>query len=248
MPPSGRNAAKIQILRRQGVLNPHPQAVTDPLFQTGDFFDAHDLLQVKYEMLRRVDVDKALVTEAAAAFGLSRPTFYQAQHAFAQQGLGGLIPRKRGPRGAHKLTPAVLGAPAARGIAVVDHWRTHERYSAGVWACSSPAHSRAAFGPAGKKTSLIFATTDACSHVDLRGLYEQLRRRVLEGGRRVPGCALIQRQGMKGWIESCLQFFRPSVPVCVPHEPPAAEIPFCDDVVHLIASMVLEIHQQGAIS
>jgi hypothetical protein len=25
------------------------------------------------------------------------------------------------------------------------------------------------------------------------------------------------------------------------------EIPFCDDLVHLIASMVLEIHQQGAI-
>ena len=108
MPPSGRNTAKIQILRRQGVLNPHPRAVTDPLFQTGDFFDAHDLLQVKYEMLRRVDVDQALVTEAAAAFGLSRPAFYQAQHAFAQQGLAGLIPRKRGPRGAHKLTPAVL--------------------------------------------------------------------------------------------------------------------------------------------
>jgi hypothetical protein len=59
MPPSGRNAAKIQILRQQGVLNPHPQAVTDSLFQTGDFFDAHDLLQVKYEMFRRVDVDKA---------------------------------------------------------------------------------------------------------------------------------------------------------------------------------------------
>lgn len=108
MPPSGRNAAKIQILRRQGVLNPHSQAVTDPLFRAGDFFDPHDLLQVKYEMLRRVDVDKALVTEAAASFGLSRPAFYQAQHAFAQQGLAGLIPRKRGPRGAHKLTPAVF--------------------------------------------------------------------------------------------------------------------------------------------
>jgi hypothetical protein len=141
-----------------------------------------------------------------------------------------------------------LRAPATRGIALVDDWRTHERCSAGVWAGSSQAHSRAAFGPAGKKTSLISATTNACSQIDLRGLYEQLRRRVLEGGRRVPGCALIQRQGMKGWIESCLQFFRLSVPVCVPHEPPATEIPFCDDVVHLIASMVLEIHRQGAIS
>ena len=68
MPPSRRNAAKIQTLRQYGVLNPHPEAVTDPLFQTADFFDPQDLLQVKYEMLRRVDIDKAPVTEAAAAF------------------------------------------------------------------------------------------------------------------------------------------------------------------------------------
>jgi transposase len=103
-----RNAAKITTLRQQGVLNPHPEAVTDPLFQTGDFFDPQDMLQVKYEMLRRVEIDKTPVTEAAATFGLSRPAFYQVQHAVAQQGLAGLIPRKRGPQGAHKLTPAVL--------------------------------------------------------------------------------------------------------------------------------------------
>jgi hypothetical protein len=63
----------MQTLRQQGVLNPHPEAVTDPLFQTGDFFDSRDLLQAKYEMLRRVEVDKMPVTEAAAVFGLSRP-------------------------------------------------------------------------------------------------------------------------------------------------------------------------------
>jgi transposase len=108
MPTPRRNAAKIQTLRHQGVLNPHPDAVRDPLFQSGDFFDPQDLLQVKYEMLRRVEVDQAPVTEAAAAFGLSRPAFYQAQDAVAQQGLAGLIPRKRGPHGGHKLTPAIL--------------------------------------------------------------------------------------------------------------------------------------------
>ena len=108
MPPSRPNAAKIQTLRQQGVLNAHPEAVTDPLFQAGEFFDPRDLIQVKYEMLRRVEVDKAPVSEAAAAFGLSRPAFYQAQRAVAQQGLAGLIPRKRGPHGAHKFTAALL--------------------------------------------------------------------------------------------------------------------------------------------
>ena len=108
MPRSRQNAEKVQALRQQGVLNPDPGAVTDPLFQTADFFDPRDWLQVKYEMVRRVEVEKTPVTEAAAAFGLSRPAFYQAQHTLAQQGLAGLLPRKRGPHGAHKLTPAVL--------------------------------------------------------------------------------------------------------------------------------------------
>lgn len=108
MPTPRRNAAKMRTLRQEGVLNPHPETVTDPLFQTIDFFDPQDLLQVKYEMLRRVEVDNTPVTEAAAAFGFSRPVFYQSQHAVAQQGLVGLVPRKRGPHGAHKLTPAIL--------------------------------------------------------------------------------------------------------------------------------------------
>jgi transposase len=97
-----------QTLRQQGLLHPHPETVRDPLFQTGDFFDSRDLLQVKYEMLRRVEIDKRPVSEAAAIFGMSRPAFYQAQHAVAQQGLAGLIPRKSGPQGAHKLTPVLL--------------------------------------------------------------------------------------------------------------------------------------------
>jgi transposase len=65
-------------------------------------------VQVKYEMLRRVRVERTPVTRAAEAFGVSRPTFYQTQAAFAQAGLGGLVPRKRGRRRAHKLTPKVM--------------------------------------------------------------------------------------------------------------------------------------------
>lgn len=100
--------AKIQTLRRQGSLNRHPQEVTDALFLTGDFFDPHDLVQVKYEMVRRVQAEGQSITRAAAAFGLSRPSFYQAQAVFEQSGLVGLVPLKRGPRNAHKLTSEVM--------------------------------------------------------------------------------------------------------------------------------------------
>ncbi len=99
---------KLDALRESGTLNPRPAGVADETFRASDFFDARDVVQVKYEMLRRVRVERTLVTRAAEAFGVSRPTFYQAQGAFAQAGLGGLVPRKRGRRRAHKLTPEVM--------------------------------------------------------------------------------------------------------------------------------------------
>jgi UDP-N-acetylenolpyruvoylglucosamine reductase len=102
------HADKRAALRQQGVLNPYPQAVTDPLFHRCEFFDPRDVVQVKYEMLRRVHIEKQSVSQATAASGFSRPVFYQAQAALARHGLFGLVPQKRGPRRAHKLTPAIL--------------------------------------------------------------------------------------------------------------------------------------------
>lgn len=90
------------------MLNPAPEKVGDPKFQEDGFFDPRDIVQVKYEMLRRVFVDKALVTEASDEYGVSRPTFYQAREDFQGAGLAGLVPRKRGPRGPHKLQGEVL--------------------------------------------------------------------------------------------------------------------------------------------
>lgn len=89
-------------------MNRHPERVRAPWFQTDGFFDARDLVQVKYEMLRQVSFEGGKKAEAAALFGVSRPTFYQAEAAFAQQGLAGLLPQRRGPKRPHKLTPEVM--------------------------------------------------------------------------------------------------------------------------------------------
>ena len=78
------------------------------MFQSDAFFDARDLVQTKYEMLRQVRVEHASKAEAAARFGMSRPTLYQAEAAFAREGVAGLLPKPRGPKGAHKLTPEVM--------------------------------------------------------------------------------------------------------------------------------------------
>lgn len=99
---------KSDALRRGGALNRHAERVSDVRFTEEEFFDARDLLQVKYEMLRQVRTEGASVTEAATAFGMSRFSFYQAQAAFEESGLPGLTPKKPGPRGRHKLSPEVL--------------------------------------------------------------------------------------------------------------------------------------------
>jgi hypothetical protein len=53
---------------------------------------------------------------------------------------------------------------------------------------------------------------------------------------------------MNSWIQTCPRRKRPSVNVCTPGEVATAGIPFCSDLVQLIVVMILEIHQQGAMS
>ena len=103
------SSAKRQELRRHHALNPRAEAVSDPCFSSDNpFFDPSDLVQVKYEMLRRVREEGHPVTETSAAFGFSRPSFYQAQAAFEESGLPGLVPERPGPKRAHKLSEPVM--------------------------------------------------------------------------------------------------------------------------------------------
>jgi transposase len=101
--------AKEAALAETRTLNPRPEAVRDDQFGSSEFFDARDLVQVKYEMVRRVRVDGEPVTQTAAAFGFSRPSYYEAAAAVERDGLGALVPAKPGPRRAHKLTDEVIG-------------------------------------------------------------------------------------------------------------------------------------------
>jgi len=108
--PRSTSDPKTDTLREQGCLHPHPEKVTDEAFVASEFFDRRDLVQVKYEMLRRVRVDGQSVSQSAAGFGLSRPSYYQAQAAYEEGGLPALLPKKPGPRRAHKLSEKVVTA------------------------------------------------------------------------------------------------------------------------------------------
>jgi len=91
-----RRDPKSEALAQDGVLNPNPEAVRDALFAGNPFFDAKDLVQVRYEMVRRHRIDGVAISEAAATFGVTRPTFYKAQGALQTVGLAGLLPSRRG--------------------------------------------------------------------------------------------------------------------------------------------------------
>jgi transposase len=99
---------KVERLRAERCLNPRPEAVADERFQGSEFFDPRDLVQVKYEMVRRARVDGEAVSRAAESFGFSRPSFYAAAAALDEGGLQALVPARPGPRRAHKLSDEIV--------------------------------------------------------------------------------------------------------------------------------------------
>jgi len=106
---------KIASLREQRALHRRPENVQDEVFCSDDFFDRRDLVQVRYEMLRRHRIDGKAVSDVAHSFGLSRQAFYVTDANFRTRGLPGLLPRQRGPRRAHKCTDEILD--------FVEQWR-----------------------------------------------------------------------------------------------------------------------------
>lgn len=103
-----REDPKVAALREERCLNPRPEAVRDPAFEASEFLDARDLVQVKYEMVRRVRVDGDAVSRTVADYGFSRPSFYEAAAALDAGGLAGLVPARPGPRRAHKMSEEVV--------------------------------------------------------------------------------------------------------------------------------------------
>ena len=96
-------ASKEDSLKDNGSFNRRYMNVHADVFKTGPFFDARDLIQVKYEMLRAVVKDNVRVTDVPDEFGFSRKTYYQINKTFEDGGLNALIPKKPGPKGPNKL-------------------------------------------------------------------------------------------------------------------------------------------------
>jgi len=108
MNPTRHHDAKSRFIAQRGALHPHPERIQDVLFHNGLFFDARDLIQVHYEMVRRHRIDGQAASQVARSYGVSRQSLYLVAQAFRDFGMTGLFPGKRGPRAAHKCTDEVM--------------------------------------------------------------------------------------------------------------------------------------------
>ena len=96
-------------LREVGLLHARPGRVSDRRFvEPPDFFDSHDVLQVRYELLRAHLVEGDKIAGACRRFGVSRQTFYKLRAKFLEQGIGGLLPGRPGPKGPYKVSLEVV--------------------------------------------------------------------------------------------------------------------------------------------
>ena len=103
-----KSDAKEAALAETRTLNPRPEAVRDEQFASSEFFDARDLVQVKYEMVRRVRVDGAPVTQRRRRSGSPGRRTTRPPPRWTATGWAGWCRPSPGPRRAHKLTDEVI--------------------------------------------------------------------------------------------------------------------------------------------
>ena len=240
-----QNQSKARVLAADGTLNPAPEKVGDPKFQEDGFFDPRDVVQVKYEMLRRVSVDRLSVTEASDEYGVSRPTFYQAKAGFEDAGLAGLMPGKRGPRGPHKLQGEVLAflREQVNSRRSCPGPRTDEPYPDKVRPRCPPQNDRT-----GARCKNCVTSAGGSLHCAMQSLaterYEMLRAAIL--GAALPpearsGLTILLQRGMWAWVRAISQAPGdcPSAATPPARMPITAETSERRTVIHLLAAMVM---------
>ena len=99
---------KRESLIENRTFNNHPERVIFNQIKDFPFLDPSDKAQVKYEMLRAVEVDKMPVSNVAKLFGYSRASFYHVKKAFEQEGIMSLGDTKPGRKGPTKMTPEAI--------------------------------------------------------------------------------------------------------------------------------------------
>ena len=94
---------KEERLKSTHTFNPNYDKINDPTFASSDVLDTRDLLQVRYEMVRSVRIDKDSPKDVASRFGVSEATLRRHIRDLRDGGMIALVPDIRGPKGQHSL-------------------------------------------------------------------------------------------------------------------------------------------------
>ena len=194
-------------------------------------------------------MEEVSIVEVAAKFGVSRPTVYQAQAAFQQDGLIGLLPKHRGPKEGHKLSAEVI--EYVRDLASCRAWLDDRRLcpsrSGKVRYHGSPPQSGAGIGEQKKTAQSGVTAPIPAGTVEA---YEGLRRQVIQPdgrGGHLEGRGVLVRCGLASWAQSRLA----AVPARLPesHLPSGIDASVLDsfgvELVRLVASLILSARQEG---
>ena len=208
MPQRKQTSAKAQALRQSGTLNSRAQEVRDRLFLEEDFFDAHDLAQVKYEMLRRVRREGTRVSQSGFELRLLATFLLQSPRGLYSGGSGRADWQEERPEGAAQ---AQCGDYGLCGAKANSRSFAQSRCFIGtdskeVWDPRASTDFGTGFGYREKKTSLN--TTESvrsclAQATELIEQYERLRQQVLcrnlSCGSHIGRAVLVSR-GVVAWM------------------------------------------------
>ena len=203
-----RKPSKADILREEGTLNPAPEKVRDPKFQQSEFFDPRDVVQVKYEMLRRVSVEKAVGDRRRPGVWRLEADLLPGQGKLrggGNRGIGAQEARSTRPAQDPGRGPGIPEATARSGRADPGS-RAGEADPAGIRRRGASQDDRAG-SPREKNAAMTSAAaeTDSACPSAVAAQYEILRMAAL--GEALPpearsGLMLFLRRGMWGWART----------------------------------------------
>ena len=95
---------KLSRLKESNTFNAKSDKVSAQIFADNKLMDPQDLLQVRYEMVRAIELDNKPVNEICAEYGVSASTARRYLDDLRKGGLIALVPEPKGPSGPTKLT------------------------------------------------------------------------------------------------------------------------------------------------
>ena len=205
---------KREALARDSALNPHPEAIRDPLFADNPFFDPADLVQVRYEMVRRHEVGAGDGWAGRFAARSARPQ--SRTQAFHRDPDFRCRSAEQKPRDQH-----VAAARRDRGS---------------VRGQNPPAQSGACPG-AQKKMTRAGPSTPA---IDQLAVYETLRAAVMSGHSNGQcGLAILIHRGLAAWLGELTRQAPPPAPAVAPTAIPPA--PASSELTRVLAGIIVTL-------